>query len=462
MKSSNFKNSKRLWALSMAACLSVMAVGCGKDPASSDKDNDNSTTASDTDKPSSSNNDNNAAVIDSISDVSFKLFNSYYSNADSKNIVLSPLSAEMLTAMVYESTNGDTKTQIADTLGIDDAYCVKLRSAMSSQDDILKMSNHIRLVEAYESAMKSDYRELLTESYKASIGKLDSNSVDEINGIVSKETDGLIGDILKQGDLDGVDVFEMNCCAFNGEWVTPFNGAREAVFRDNDNYYLVDMLEDTYTNMRTSSDVKYIESNELGCYGITKDYVDSNGNEARYKFVGLLPDEGKRLSDVIAKLSGDAVEKMINSDVDYWTIEADDHKLDVMIPKFKIDNKFSVDELYKSMGVTNIFSDQADMSKGFDSALHVDKIDQVATIELNEMGTKAAAVTYATCEGAALERTEAFIRQVYFNRPFVYMIYDTKTNSVAFIGTVGEFEEKAAVEDVKKQWLDDHHTGMVR
>ena len=59
-------------------------------------------------------------------------------------------------------------------------------------------------------------------------------------------------------------------------------------------------------------------------------------------------------------------------------------------------------------------------------------------IELNEKGTKAAAVTAITAGGGAdISKTPVF---VYLDRPFVYMIVD-KNNVPLFIGAVTQLGE---------------------
>ena len=59
-------------------------------------------------------------------------------------------------------------------------------------------------------------------------------------------------------------------------------------------------------------------------------------------------------------------------------------------------------------------------------------------IDLNEKGTKAAAVTYFGMFDNAVAIEETKPKEIIFNKPFIYMIRDKDTKEVLFFGTVYE------------------------
>lgn len=444
------KFNKHLWASALAA-LVLTSTGCGADNSSNNDSNN---------QPSSSV-EPVANITVNDSDAYFKVFNSIYASDKDRNIVFSPVSAETLTAMIYEASDGNTRKQIEDTLGINDEYCKKIINVLNMKDDTLKLSNHVRVTETYFDAMLDDYNSKLTGVYNAALDILNSDSIDEINGIVDKDTNGMIKDILKPGDLDGVDVFAMNCCAFDAEWVTKFKNTTQGIFiSDTDNKYEAEFMSDIYDGKQDVEDTKYIESAELGCYGIAKSYMNKDDNDIRYKFVGLLPESGETVEGVISKLNNKAIDAMLNDTTDYWESEADKFELRILLPKVVIENKIGLAEIYKALGVTDLFSDSADMSNGFDAQLSVDKMEQTAVIDINEIGTKAAAVTSASCAGAMLAPEEIYVREVYFNRPYIYMIYDTQTGTIDFIGVVNKFDKELG-DDATDLWEDGDHKGHI-
>ena len=61
-------------------------------------------------------------------------------------------------------------------------------------------------------------------------------------------------------------------------------------------------------------------------------------------------------------------------------------------------------------------------------------------IELNEVGTKAAAITYFGMfkNSALIEPNEYETIDINFNKPFIYMIREASTKEILFFGTVYE------------------------
>ena len=72
---------------------------------------------------------------------------------------------------------------------------------------------------------------------------------------------------------------------------------------------------------------------------------------------------------------------------------------------------------------------------------YVDTAIHKAIIELNEKGTKAAAITYFGIAGNALQRDEFEVKKIVFDKPFVYMIREAKSGEILFFGSVYEPNE---------------------
>ena len=104
----------------------------------------------------------------------------------------------------------------------------------------------------------------------------------------------------------------------------------------------------------------------------------------------------------------------------------------------KSEGKVNLKGILSDMGMPLIFVDgAADLSGMGESPfgnLYVSRFRQDAVIELDERGTKAAAVTHSV-DSSTIGITEPD-PVVHFNRPFIYMIIDNDTNVPVFIGTV--------------------------
>ena len=111
----------------------------------------------------------------------------------------------------------------------------------------------------------------------------------------------------------------------------------------------------------------------------------------------------------------------------------------VRFPKFKYDYKTKLNDSLKDMGMTDMFlDDKADLS-GLTSvgAPYVGEVIHDTFIQLDEEGTKAAAVTVVDmkCNDAMIADET---KTVVLDRPFLYMIVDTETCLPIFLGTLTE------------------------
>ena len=86
-----------------------------------------------------------------------------------------------------------------------------------------------------------------------------------------------------------------------------------------------------------------------------------------------------------------------------------------------------------SLGITKVFTDDADLSNMTNSSICVDEVWHKAFIETNEDGSSAAAVTIIDTRytsGTIEPRTFRV------DRPFAYVIRETSSNTVLFVGKV--------------------------
>lgn len=110
------------------------------------------------------------------------------------------------------------------------------------------------------------------------------------------------------------------------------------------------------------------------------------------------------------------------------------------IPKFEAQSSYEMSESLETMGMTDAFDwRRADFSalgtyEGEGENICISRVLHKTFITVGEQGTKAGAATVVEMaeEGAAM--TEP--REVILNRPFLYMILDTKTNMPLFLGTL--------------------------
>ena len=109
-------------------------------------------------------------------------------------------------------------------------------------------------------------------------------------------------------------------------------------------------------------------------------------------------------------------------------------KVNTHFPRVYYDTTISLTDLLKQMGVQTLFSNEADLSNLSDDQLYINQIFQRTRIELDEVGTKAAAFTGASVDTMA--NIQEDVIEISLDRPFAYLIYDHINDQVLFIGKV--------------------------
>ena len=108
----------------------------------------------------------------------------------------------------------------------------------------------------------------------------------------------------------------------------------------------------------------------------------------------------------------------------------------MQIPVFEMEQKVKLNDALYALGIEKAFTEsEADfsgMSEG--DALWIDEVLHKAKIKVDEEGTEAAAATSVemVLRSAPLENKFEFIA----DRPFLFFIMDTATDSVLFTGKV--------------------------
>jgi serpin B len=90
----------------------------------------------------------------------------------------------------------------------------------------------------------------------------------------------------------------------------------------------------------------------------------------------------------------------------------------------------------KAMGIKDAFTRNADFSTMSSSPLYLGLLDQYTSIEVDEKGTEAAAVTVGGMLESAAPPSESTIIPFHMNRPFAFIIKEKSTGTILFMGKV--------------------------
>ena len=359
------------------------------------------------------------------------------------NAMISPLSFQLCLALAANGAKGETLAGIEKLAGLslDEmndslapfAASLKKTSAGEYDPDKFNVANSAWFKSGYN--VVPEYTDRIAQYFAAQSRSVpfDSGTLDEVNGWVSEETYGMIDSILDEFP-EGIVSLLINAVAFEGEWSEPFvkEFTRKETFHGFDgNNIDADMMVQTDT-------MPYLENESF--IGFVKYY------QSHYAFVALLPKwdgaavEGgspsrEALASAIGSLDGESWKALFDN-----KLTAD---VTVKMPKFKNEYELStVKELLRDKPLPALFDPlRADLSgmmtSPFGNNVYASDMIQKTFVEVDERGTRAAAVTYMIMkETAVLPQNPK--RTVILDRPFVYAIIDTNTNVPIFIGTVTE------------------------
>ena len=145
-----------------------------------------------------------------------------------------------------------------------------------------------------------------------------------------------------------------------------------------------------------------------------------------YQLYIILPDKIDGLPSLLQSLDGEKLSSAMSQ------LKSYNHTY-VKIPKFEIDYSFKANKYLASLGVSKMFSDNAELSRIQSEPMKIDEIFQKTKIVLDEDGTKAGSLTSSSfiTLSEMMNPTEAFF---YADHPFAYIIQDP-FDSYCFMGT---------------------------
>ena len=155
-------------------------------------------------------------------------------------------------------------------------------------------------------------------------------------------------------------------------------------------------------------------------------------DDYEYAFVALLPNEGVTVGEYIESVDGKHINEML-SNPKYNVVSA-------AIPKFETEYSIEMSTVLSDMGMTNAFDTVvADFSKigtSSDGNIKIDRVIHKTTITLDQNGTKAGAATAVLLDAESEMIESEPPKQVFLDRPIVYMLIDCENNIPFFIGTM--------------------------
>ncbi|XP_070699096.1 protein Z-dependent protease inhibitor [Pempheris klunzingeri] len=367
-----------------------------------------------------------------ISDLSFKnmdfAMNLYrkISSYHDKNIFFSPLSISTSFAALLLACDGVTHEEILKGLNLEQLgqadqpelipKLFQLLNENVTQNGSLKLDQSMALFLHHQFEVEKLFEEQIKTFFDGDIKSLDfmdtKRSISLINEYIKHKTEDKVTDMISTLNV-ATQLMLINTIFFQGTWQMPFNPN----FTDSASFY-IDNYSVVQVPMMFKEDKFYtMVDYPLGAKVLKLPYQDG------VSMLILLPNKGMDYTVIDDEITTD---KFLN-----WIKNLQKTKLEISIPKFKMEQSYSLHKLLPDMGMASIFSNSANLTKlSQDHGLKVSEVLHKAVIEVDEAGTTAAAATSIGITPYSLPRT------FFVNRPFFFFIYHEDTNCLLFMGRV--------------------------
>ena len=371
---------------------------------------------------------------------SLKLIKEVHKSNDSNNYLISPYSIEMALSMLRDGSSGTTFTEIDKVLGKRQFHDIIIK-------DHVGVANGLFIKNKYQSVIKEDYINQLHTNYRSELLYDDFKTPKVINDWVDRKTNGMIKEVVDYIDDEFV-LGLANALAIDVDWYTPFecNSTNGDIFYKIDkSQYKTEMMYHTFD----SKEYKYLkDDNATGIvlpyekYNKETGKVDERGEGL--EFIAILPSDD--IDHYISHLNDKVLDQFITS----GKKASNNYEIHLRIPRFSYDydlNNFK--DVLRNIGIQDAFDEvnadftkmmsRDDMKEKNIENLYVSDAIHKTHIDLNENGTKAAAVTYFGIKSfGAIDTKEPKYVSIVFNKPFIYMIRDTIHHELLFFGVVYE------------------------
>jgi serpin B len=349
------------------------------------------------------------------------------------NVIFSPYSISLAFSLAYVGAQGETETQMAETLNFlpqetqHPAFnAIESRMSGLGEKDGGGPSPPFRLNVANSAwgqegfRFEQAYLETLAEQYGAGMRPTDfgqpERASEEINAWVEDETEDRIKDLVTPESVSPPTRLVLaNAVYFKAAWASSF--VREKT--QDGTFARPDGGEVTVPLMRQTSYLPYAEGE--GYQAVRLPY---KGDAA--DMLVVLPEEG-RFEEIEGRLDAGLLDEVdARTDPDAY--------VRLTMPRFDFATQLGLVPLLRSMGMTTPFDGGAADFGGItgEAPLFIGEARHKANITVDEKGTEADAATFL---GFPVSGPPP-LQEMTANRPFLFAITERETGTILFLGRV--------------------------
>nr|XP_020040955.1 alpha-1-antitrypsin isoform X2 [Castor canadensis] len=363
-------------------------------------------------------------IAPNLAKFSFSLYRELAHQSNTTNIFFSPVSIATALAMLSLGTKGDTHTQILEGLefnlteteeaNIHEGFQNLLQTLNRPNNQLqlttgngLFVDKTLKLLDKFSEEVKNLYH---SEAFATNFNDSEQ-AKKQINDYVEKKTQGKIVDLVKELDKDTV-LALVNYIFFKGKWEKPFDPQHTT----EEDFHVDEATTVKVPMMSRLGMFDYRYCSTLTSWVLLMDYL---GNATALFF---LPDQGK-MPHLETTLTKNFIAKFLDN--------REIRSANLHFPKLSISGTYDLKTTLNTLGITNVFTNKADLSGVTeDVPLKLSKAVHKAVLTLDEKGTEASGTTILEAMPMSVPQ------EIKYDRPFLFLIYDTHTKSPLFVGRV--------------------------
>jgi serpin B len=360
-------------------------------------------------------------------DFGFALFDQLRQESPDQNLLVSPTSVALALAMAYNGAGRETQTAIANTLKLQGLDMAQLNAGNQALTEYLMQRDpEVALAIAnslwvnQDLPVRADYIERMRTDYAAEVATLDFGlpaATQRINNWVKEHTRDRIPTIVDDLPPDQLLVL-VNAVYFKGAWTESFDPDRT----ENRPFTLANGETIQHPLMAQGGDYLYLETDQFQAVSLPY------GNES-LSFEVILPKPGTDLATVATQLDADTWQG--------WMNQMRSRPGEIQLPKFQFEYEANLIPALEALGMGIAFEPgKADFSGLTDLDAFINQVRHKTFIEVNEVGTEAAASTAIGIMPTSIALPPDPPFEMVVDRPFVAAIRDRQTGALLFVGAV--------------------------
>ncbi|XP_060929381.1 neuroserpin [Limanda limanda] len=371
---------------------------------------------------------------DTTAEFAVRLYHQLQVAGGQDNIIFSPLSVAVAMGMVELGARGASLEEIRQAVGfshllpgVEFSLLQNLTGGLLDDDAhyVIRLANSLFLQEGI--TFNPEFLHLMRKYFRADVETVDFSEsaavADQINTWVENHTESQIRELLSAEDFSSVTRLTLvNAIYFRGSWKNQFRPENTRTF----SFSRDDGSEVQTLMMYQQGDFSYGE------------FSDGSQEAGGVYQVLEMPYEGEDMSMMIVlprqEVPLATLEPIIKASLlEEWANNVKRQKVEVYLPRFKVEQKIDLRSTLQELGIKKIFTSDADLSAMTDGKdLYIGKAVQKAYLEVTEEGAEGAVGSGMI----ALTRTLVLYPQVMADHPFFFVIRSRKTGSILFMGRV--------------------------